>query len=57
MFVLGVFLVDDVETALAAHDLAVGGAFLNRCSYFHFLLAYFVEFEIEMRCQGRRGPR
>ena len=34
-FVLGIFLVDDIETALPTYDLAVGGALLHRCSYFH----------------------
>ncbi len=34
-FVLGIFLVDNVETALATDDFAVGGALLDRCFYFH----------------------
>ena len=35
LLVAGVFLVDHVQSALAAHDLAVGATFFDRSSYFH----------------------
>ena len=35
LLIAGVLLVDHVQSALAAHDLAVGATFFDRCSYFH----------------------
>ena len=32
---LGGLLIDHVELAVAAHDLAVGATFLDGCAYFH----------------------
>lgn len=32
---LWIFLIDNIDLAFAAYDLAVDGAFLNRCSNFH----------------------
>ncbi len=32
----GILFVDHKQFALATNDLAIGTAFLNRCSYFHF---------------------
>jgi hypothetical protein len=35
LFKTGIFLVDDVQFALAAHDLTINAAFFDGCSYFH----------------------
>lgn len=43
LLVLGVLFVDDVQTSLATHDLAVRSALFNRSSYFHCWV-YFVLF-------------
>jgi len=33
----GILLVDDVQLALAAYNLAIRASFLDGCSYFHIL--------------------
>ena len=37
---LRVFLVDDIHSALALHDDAVGRSLLNGCLYFHFVYCF-----------------
>ena len=31
----GILLVDDIQLPLPSHDLTIGAAFFNRCTYFH----------------------
>ena len=44
LFKLGVFLVNHVQATLATHNLAIGGALLDRGSCFHnyYLVLLFV---------------
>jgi hypothetical protein len=35
LFKTGIFLVDDVQLAFAAHDLTINAALFNGCSHFH----------------------
>jgi hypothetical protein len=42
LFEAGIFLVDDIQLAFAANDLAINTAFFNGCPHFHvssFLLS------------------
>ena len=41
-FELGVFLIDDVKTALATDDLTICCTLFERCSYFHDWCEYIV---------------
>ena len=56
-FVLGIFLVDYVETALAAYDFAVGGALLDRCFYFHCLSINFGDIDCFLSYLYRKAMR
>jgi len=33
----GILFVDNIQLAFPANDLAINAAFLNGCSYFHFI--------------------